>query len=130
MLWVLRDSLHLTGTKFGWRHRPVRCLHGAPRWAARALLLDAGVRGAGQRVTTVEAIGATPPERRCSAAWIRHDVPQCGYCQSGQIMNSRAPFSQRTGADRRRHRRSDERQRLPLRDLQQIRAAIRMRPRA
>jgi isoquinoline 1-oxidoreductase alpha subunit len=90
LLWVLRDSLHLTGTKFGCGialcgactvhldGRPVRSCS-TPVSAA-----------AGKRITTVEAIGATPAGKAVQAAWIRHDVPQCGYCQSGQIMSASA----------------------------------------
>src|SRR5258706_15991021 len=43
---------------------------------------------AGKRVTTIEAIGATPTGRAVQAAWVARDVPQCGYCQSGQIMSA------------------------------------------
>ncbi len=41
-------------------------------------------------VTTIEAIGGTPAGKRMQAAWVAHDVPQCGYCQSGQIMSATA----------------------------------------
>jgi len=87
---VLRDSLHLTGTKFG-------C--GIALCGACTVHLDGQpVRScstpvsaaAGKKVTTVEAIGATPVGKAVQAAWIRHDVPQCGYCQSGQIMSASA----------------------------------------
>src|SRR5213594_4206768 len=90
LLWVLRDSLHLTGTKFG-------C--GIALCGACTVHLDGQpVRScstpvsaaAGKKVTTVEAIGATPAGKAVQAAWIRHDVPQCGYCQSGQIMSASA----------------------------------------
>ena len=86
LLWVLRDSLHLTGTKFGCGmqlcgactvhldDKPVRSC-GTPVSAA-----------VGKKVTTIEAIGATPVGKRVQAAWRELDVPQCGYCQSGQIM--------------------------------------------
>jgi len=90
LLWVLRDSLHLTGTKFG-------C--GIALCGACTVHLDGQpVRScstpvsaaAGKKITTVEAIGATPAGKAVQAAWIRHDVPQCGYCQSGQIMSASA----------------------------------------
>jgi isoquinoline 1-oxidoreductase alpha subunit len=45
---------------------------------------------AGKKVTTVEGIGATRTGKAVQAAWVRHDVPQCGYCQSGQIMSASA----------------------------------------
>ena len=90
LLWVLRDSLHLTGTKFG-------C--GIALCGACTVHLDGQpVRScstpvsaaAGKKITTVEAIGATPAGKAVQAAWIRNDVPQCGYCQSGQIMSASA----------------------------------------
>ena len=90
LLWVLRDSLHLTGTKFG-------C--GIAQCGACTVHLDGQpVRScstpvsaaAGKKVTTVEAIGATRAGKAVQAAWIQHDVPQCGYCQSGQIMSASA----------------------------------------
>jgi isoquinoline 1-oxidoreductase alpha subunit len=90
LLWVLRDSLHLTGTKFG-------C--GIAQCGACTVHLDGQpVRScstpvsaaAGKKVTTVEGIGATRAGKAVQAAWVRHDVPQCGYCQSGQIMSASA----------------------------------------
>jgi isoquinoline 1-oxidoreductase alpha subunit len=42
------------------------------------------------KVTTIEAVGATPAGQRIQAAWVAHDVPQCGYCQSGQVMSATA----------------------------------------
>ncbi|HEX7250893.1 MAG TPA: (2Fe-2S)-binding protein [Burkholderiales bacterium] len=90
LLWVLRDSLHLTGTKFG-------C--GAQLCGACTVHLDGKpVRSCGtpvsaavgKKVTTIEAIGATEAGKRVQAAWRELDVPQCGYCQSGQIMSATA----------------------------------------
>jgi len=90
LLWVLRDSLHMTGTKFG-------C--GIAQCGACTVHLDGEpVRSCstpvsaavGKKVTTIEAIGATRAGKAIQAAWIRHDVPQCGYCQSGQIMSASA----------------------------------------
>jgi isoquinoline 1-oxidoreductase alpha subunit len=90
LLWVLRDSLHLTGTKFG-------C--GVALCGACTVHLDGQpVRScstpvsaaAGKKVTTIEAIGTTRAGKAIQAAWIRNDVPQCGYCQSGQIMSASA----------------------------------------
>ena len=90
LLWVLRDSLHMTGTKFG-------C--GIAQCGACTVHLDGQpVRScstpvsaaAGKKVTTVEGVGATRAGKAVQAAWIRHDVPQCGYCQSGQIMSASA----------------------------------------
>jgi isoquinoline 1-oxidoreductase alpha subunit len=90
MLWVLRDVLGMTGTKFGCG----RALCGA----CTIHLDDKPVRScvtpisavAGKRITTIEAIGATTAGRKIQQAWIDLEVPQCGYCQSGQIMSATA----------------------------------------
>ncbi len=90
LLWVLRDTLAMTGTKFG-------C--GAQLCGACTVHLDGKpVRScgtpvsaaAGKRITTIEAIGKTEAGRKIQAAWAAIDVPQCGYCQSGQIMSATA----------------------------------------
>ena len=90
MLWVLRDVLGMTGTKFG-------C--GLALCGACTIHVDGKpVRScvtpisavAGKRITTIEAIGATAAGRKVQQAWIELDVPQCGYCQSGQIMSAAA----------------------------------------
>jgi isoquinoline 1-oxidoreductase subunit alpha len=90
MLWVLRDVLGMTGTKFG-------C--GIALCGACTIHLDGKpVRSCitpvsaavGKRITTIEAIGATPAGKRIQQAWIALEVPQCGYCQSGQIMSAAA----------------------------------------
>ena len=90
LLWVIRDTVGLTGTKFGCGMQlcgactvhldgqPVRSC-GTPVSAA-----------AGKKITTIEAIGATPTGKKVQAAWREVDVPQCGYCQSGQIMSATA----------------------------------------
>ncbi|MGE3404849.1 MAG: (2Fe-2S)-binding protein, partial [Vicinamibacterales bacterium] len=89
LLWVLRDTLGLTGTKFG-------C--GIAACGACTVHLDgAAVRAcqtparavAGRRVTTVEGLSADG-SHPVQAAWIEIDVPQCGYCQSGQMMSAAA----------------------------------------
>lgn len=92
ILWALRDSLGLTGTKFG-------C--GAALCGACTVHLNGqAIRScvtpiasaAGQRITTIEAVagGDDRVGRAVSAAWVKHDVAQCGYCQSGQIMSATA----------------------------------------
>jgi isoquinoline 1-oxidoreductase subunit alpha len=88
LLWTLRDVLNLTGTKFG-------C--GAGLCGACTIHIDGQptrscitpVSAAGdKRITTIEAIGDTSVGRKVQAAWMTMEVPQCGYCQSGQIMSA------------------------------------------
>ena len=90
LLWVLRDTLDMTGTKFGCGMALCGActvhLNGA---AIRSCLTPVSA-AAGQKVTTIEAMSATPVGRAIQTAWVKHDVPQCGYCQSGQIMSATA----------------------------------------
>src|SRR5260221_4108479 len=90
LLWVLRDSLRMTGTKFGCGIAQCGActvhLDGEP---VRSCVTPASA-AAGKKVTTIEGIGATRAGKAVQAAWIRHDVPQCGYCQAGQIMSGSA----------------------------------------
>ena len=90
LLWVLRDVLGLTGTKFGCgmalRGACTIQVDGQP---TRSCITPVSA-AAGKRITTIEAIGATPAGKRIQAAWLALDVPQCGYCQSGQIMSASA----------------------------------------
>ena len=90
LLWVLRDLLALTGTKFGCGiAQCCACtvhLDGAP---VRSCLLPVGSIGERQ-VTTIEGIGATAAGAKVQKAWLDLEVIQCGYCQSGQIMSASA----------------------------------------
>ena len=93
LLWVLRDSLGLAGTKFGCGMALCGACtvllerDGARRAVYSCLTLAASCDGAS--VTTIEGLAAHG-DHPLQAAWIRHDVPQCGYCQAGQIMQAAA----------------------------------------
>ena len=118
LLWVLRDELDLKGSEVRLRHGPVRRLHRAHRRHARSLLRHAGLgRRRRPRSPPSKAIGETPIGKKVQDAWLELDVAQCGYCQAGQIMSATALLTQDAEADRRGHRRRDERQHLPLRHL-------------
>jgi len=88
LLWVLRDVLHMTGTKFGCGIAQCGActvqLDGKP---TRSCVLPVGSVGA-KAVTTIEGIGATPAGAKVQKAWLELEVIQCGYCQSGQIMSA------------------------------------------
>jgi isoquinoline 1-oxidoreductase alpha subunit len=90
LLWVLRDVLGLTGTKFGCGIAQCGActvhLDGKP---VRSCLLPVGTIGT-RVITTIEAIGNTPNGARVQKAWLDLEVIQCGYCQSGQIMSATA----------------------------------------
>ena len=117
LLWVLRDTLHLKGTKFGCGIGAVRRVHRAPRRPAGALVPDAGVDGR-QRARSRPSKACRPTARiRCSAPGRQIDVPQCGYCQAGQLMSAAAllaSIAKPTDADIDTR---DDRQPLPLRHL-------------
>ena len=90
LLWVLRDVLGLTGTKFGCGIAQCGActvhLDGEP---VRSCLLPVGTIGS-RAITTIEVIGATPNGAKVQKAWLDLEVIQCGYCQSGQIMSATA----------------------------------------
>jgi isoquinoline 1-oxidoreductase subunit alpha len=90
VLWVLRDVLGLTGTKFGCGIAQCGActihLDGRP---VRSCVLPVSAVGTRQ-ITTIEAIGDTPEGKRVQQAWLSEEVVQCGYCQSGQIMSASA----------------------------------------
>ena len=90
LLWALRDVLNMTGTKFG-------C--GVAACGACTVLVDGNaVRScvtplasvAGKPVRTIEALGTAEKPHALQAAWVAHQVPQCGYCQSGMLMAAAA----------------------------------------
>jgi isoquinoline 1-oxidoreductase alpha subunit len=90
LLWVLRDLLGLTGTKFGCGIAQCGActvhIDGKP---VRSCMLPASAVG-NRAVTTIEGVGATPEGAKVQKAWLDLEVIQCGYCQSGQIMSAAA----------------------------------------
>jgi isoquinoline 1-oxidoreductase alpha subunit len=89
LLWALRDHLPLTGTKFGCGMSLCgACTVHIDGQATRSCITPLAAV-AGRHVTTIEGL-ATPAGRAVQSAWMRLDVPQCGYCQSGQIMSAAA----------------------------------------
>ena len=95
LLWVLRDALHLTGTKYGCGVAACgACTVHIDGEAVRSCQVALGdVWGA---VTTIEGIGTPDAIAVVQQAWIDHQVAQCGYCQSGQIMQAAALLAQNT----------------------------------
>ena len=94
LLWALREELGLTGTKFG-------C--GIAACGACSVHIDGAVTRscsvpvaavAGKAITTIEGLGSATALHPLQAAWIAHQVPQCGYCQSGQLMAAAALLAQ------------------------------------
>jgi isoquinoline 1-oxidoreductase alpha subunit len=90
ILWILRDIIGLTGTKFGCGIAACGActvhLDGQP---IRSCVTPIGAVS-GKAITTIEAIGDTPAGRVVQESWLAHEVVQCGYCQSGQIMSASA----------------------------------------
>jgi isoquinoline 1-oxidoreductase subunit alpha len=88
LLWVIRDSVGLTGTKFGCGIAQCgACTVHVDGKAVRSCSMPVSA-AAGKRITTIEAIGNTAAGKKIQQAWIELDVPQCGYCQSGQVMSA------------------------------------------
>jgi isoquinoline 1-oxidoreductase alpha subunit len=87
LLWVLRDELGLTGSKYGCGIGQCgACTVLADGQAIRSCLTPVGTVAA-MKITTIESLGGNHP---LQVAWVRNDVPQCGYCQSGQLMSAAA----------------------------------------
>jgi isoquinoline 1-oxidoreductase subunit alpha len=90
LLWVLRDVLGMTGTKFGCGIAQCgACTVHLDGRAIRSCQLPVSAVG-GRAVTTIEGIGKTPAGAKIQKAWLDEEVVQCGYCQSGQIMSATA----------------------------------------
>ena len=90
LLWAIREDLQLTGTKFGCGMALCGActvhLDGKPVRSCSTPLSAA----TGKKVITIESVGNSKAGKAVQAAWVKHDVPQCGYCQSGQIMSATA----------------------------------------
>lgn len=90
LLWVLRDELGLTGTKFGCGVAQCgACTVHVDGVAVRSCQMPVGTVGT-RAVTTIEAVGDTPAGAKIQKAWLDLEVVQCGYCQPGQIMSATA----------------------------------------
>jgi isoquinoline 1-oxidoreductase subunit alpha len=90
VLWVLRDVVGLTGTKFGCGIAACgACTVHLDGKAIRSCVTPASA-AVGKSITTIEAIGGSAAGKKIQDAWMALDVPQCGYCQSGQIMSASA----------------------------------------
>ena len=90
LLWVLRDHLSLVGSKYGCGVAQCgACTVHVDGKPVRSCQLTVGNVGA-KAVTTIEGIGNTPNGAKVQAAWLDIEVPQCGYCQAGQIMSATA----------------------------------------
>jgi isoquinoline 1-oxidoreductase alpha subunit len=88
LLWVLREELKLTGTKYGCGISVCgACTVHVNGVATRSCVLPVSLVG-GRRIVTIEAIAQDPVGRAVQDAWVSADVVQCGYCQSGQIMSA------------------------------------------
>lgn len=88
LLWVLRDHLGMTGSKYGCGKALCGActvhINGAP---TRSCVLPISGTG-GMKITTIEAVGKSAAGKAVQEAWVAEDVPQCGYCQSGQVMSA------------------------------------------
>jgi isoquinoline 1-oxidoreductase alpha subunit len=94
LLWALRDELDLTGSKYGCGVGACGActvlVDGSP---VRSCSVPVGTLTAGAAVTTIEGLASDGALHRVQAAWVEHQAPQCGYCQSGQIMAAVALLS-------------------------------------
>ena len=90
ILWALRDTLGMTGTKFGCGMALCgACTVHIDGAATRSCVTPISA-AAGKKITTIEAVANDKVGKAVQDAWVAHDVAQCGYCQSGQIMSATA----------------------------------------
>jgi isoquinoline 1-oxidoreductase alpha subunit len=90
ILWALRDTLGMTGTKFGCGQALCGACTVHMNGAAIRSCVTPVSAAEGQKITTIEAVGDDRVGKAVQTAWIKHDVAQCGYCQSGQVMSATA----------------------------------------
>ncbi len=94
LLWVLRDALALTGTKFGCGMAQCgACTVHLDGASTRSCVLPVAA-AVGKKITTIEGVATDPVGKAVQDAWVAENVPQCGYCQSGQIMSATALLQQ------------------------------------
>ncbi len=116
LLWAIRESAGLHGTKFGCGMAQCgACTVQLDGTAVRSCVLPVSAV-AGKRVTTIEGI-QSKPGKAVQDAWVKLQVPQCGYCQSGQIMSATALLEQNASPSDADIDAANERQHLPLRRL-------------
>src|SRR5262249_22535523 len=115
LLWVVREHLRLTGSKFGCGIGVCgACTMHIDGAAMRTCVMPV-MMAQGRQVTTIEGLSRNG-DHPVQKAWTELDVPQCGYCQSGMIMAAASPAPPPPGSERRRHRSGDD-ESLSLRDL-------------
>ena len=96
LLWALREDLQMPGTKFGCGMALCgACTVHVDGQAVRSCVTPISSLE-GKKITTIEAMAATRAGKAVQAAWVAHDVPQCGYCQSGQVMSACALLAKNT----------------------------------
>ena len=99
LLWAIRDNFKLKGSKFGCGAGLCgACTMHVDGVATRTCVLPISA-AAGKRITTIEGLGTPNDLHPLQAAWVNHNVPQCGYCQSGQIMSAAALLASNPNAD-------------------------------
>ena len=116
LLWVIREQVGLTGTKYGCGVAQCgACSVHINGEVVRSCSIPVGTIKATDRIVTIEGLSANR-SHPVQKAWLAVDVPQCGYCQSGQIMAAAALLEEEPAPDRQGHRRRDD-QHLPMRHL-------------
>jgi isoquinoline 1-oxidoreductase alpha subunit len=95
LLWVIRDQIGLTGTKYGCGMAQCgACTVHVNGAATRSCVMPVSA-AVGQKITTIEGLASGNKLHKVQAAWIKHEVPQCGYCQCGMIMAAAALLAQK-----------------------------------